>query len=152
MEPRIAIFPGSFDPFTRGHESLLKRALPLFDRIVIGVGVNAEKQNTLSVEKRIEALSRLYQDNEKVQVEAYSCLTIDFAHRHGAQFILRGVRSVKDYEYELSIADTNRRLSGIETVFLFTEPEWAFLSSSLVKELKHYGKDITPFIPQGLDY
>lgn len=149
---RTAVFPGSFDPFTKGHESVLRRGLKLFDRIVIGVGINESKLMEQTAERRIVALRHLFADNERIIVEGYSDLTVDFAARHQADFILRGVRSVKDYEYEINIADVNRRLSGIETVILFTEPEWAFLSSTMVKELKHFGKDIRPFIPDGLDY
>lgn len=149
---RTAVFPGSFDPFTKGHESVLRRGLNLFDRIVIGVGINESKRMEQTAERRIAALRRLFADDDRIIVEGYSDLTVDFAARHQADFILRGVRSVKDYEYEINIADVNRRLSGIETVILFTEPEWAFLSSTMVKELKHFGKDIRPFIPDGLDY
>lgn len=149
---KIAIFPGSFDPFTKGHESLLKRGLTLFDRIIIGVGINESKQIEHSTEQRISSLRKLFADNPRIRVEGYSDLTVDFAARHQARFILRGIRSIKDYEYEMNIADLNRRLTGIETVILFTEPEWAFISSTMVKELKHFGKDITPYIPEGLDY
>lgn len=149
---KTAIFPGSFDPFTKGHESLVRRGLTLFDRIIIGVGINENKNMEWSAEQRIAALRRLFAENGRIAVEGYAGLTADFAARHHAEFILRGVRSVKDYEYETGLADVNRRLSGIETVILFTEPEWAFVSSSLVKELKHFGKDITPYIPEGLEY
>ena len=130
---KIAIFPGSFDPFTKGHESLLRRGLTLFDRIII-------------------ALRKLLAGDERIQVEGYSDLTVDFAARHHARFILRGIRSIKDYEYEMNIADLNRRLTGVETIILFTEPEWAFISSTMVKELMHFGKDISPYIPEGLEY
>lgn len=149
---RTAIFPGTFDPFTKGHESLLKRALHLFDHIVIGVGINENKHTVQSHEERVKALRDLFANDDRITVESYSDLTIDFAQRHQAGFILRGIRSIKDYEYELNMADVNRRLSGIETIILFTEPEWAFLSSSVVRELYHFGKDITPFIPEGLKY
>lgn len=149
---RIAIFPGSFDPFTKGHESILRRGLSLFDRIIIGVGINMDKHTAQSTEQRIAALRKLFAANARIEVEGYTGLTVDFAAHHHAAFILRGVRSMKDYEYEMNIADINRRLSGIETVILFSEPQWAFLSSSMVKELKHFGKDITPFIPDGLEY
>ena len=149
---RIAIFPGSFDPFTKGHESILQRGLSLFDRIIIGVGINMDKHTAQSTEQRIAALRKLFAADARIEVEGYTGLTVDFAARHHAAFILRGVRSMKDYEYEMTIADINRRLSGIETVILFSEPQWAFLSSSMVKELKHFGKDITPFIPDGLEY
>ena len=149
---RTAIFPGTFDPFTKGHESLLRRALRLFDRIVIGVGINESKKTLQPNNERIEALKALFANEDRIMVEGYTDLTIDFAKRHHAEFIIRGVRSVKDYEYELNIADINRQLSGIETIILFTEPEWAYLSSSVVRELHHFGKDISPFIPEGLKY
>lgn len=124
----------------------------MFDRIIIGVGINETKHTEWSAEQRIDALRRFFAGNDRVTVEGYADLTVDFAARHHAAFILRGVRSVKDYEYESGIADINRRLTGVETVLLFTEPEWAFVSSSLVKELKHFGKDITPYVPEGLVY
>ena len=149
---RIAIFPGSFDPFTKGHESLLRRGLTLFDRIVIGVGINQSKQALQSTDQRIESLRKLFAGDPRIEVEGYSDLTVDFARRHHARFILRGIRSVKDYEYEMNVADLNRRLSGVETVILFTEPELAFISSTIVKELKHFGKDISPYMPDGLEY
>ena len=149
---RIAIFPGSFDPFTKGHESLLRRGLTLFDRIVIGVGINQSKQALQSTDQRIESLRKLFAGDPRIEVEGYSDLTVDFARRHHARFILRGIRYVKDYEYEMNVADLNRRLSGVETVILFTEPELAFISSTIVKELKHFGKDISPYIPDGLEY
>ena len=149
---KIAIFPGSFDPFTKGHESLLRRGLTLFDRIIIGVGINEYKRMEQSTEKRIAALRKLFAEDERIQVEGYSDLTVDFAARHHARFILRGIRSIKDYEYEMNIADLNRRLTGVETIILFTEPEWAFISSTMVKELMHFGKDISPYIPEGLEY
>ncbi len=149
---KIAIFPGSFDPFTQGHDSVLKRGLLLFDRIIIGVGINENKHTEYDTEQRITALRNLFSENDRIQVEGYSGLTVDFAARHNARFILRGIRSIKDYEYEMNIADLNRKLSGVETVLLFAEPEWACISSSAVKELKHFGKDITPFLPDGLKY
>lgn len=148
---RIAIFPGSFDPYTKGHDSIVRRGLPLFDKIIIGVGVNARKRGLKPVERRIEALRKLYQDEPKIQVEGYNDLTVDFARRMGANFILRGIRSIKDFEYELAIADVNRRLSGIETVILFTEPDLACVSSTIVRELQYFGRDIREFVPEGLD-
>lgn len=151
-EERIAVFPGSFDPFTRGHASIVRRGLALFDHIIIGIGVNERKTAMLSVEQRIEGLRRLYAREPHITVEAYAELTVDFARRRGASFILRGVRSYKDFEYEQNIAEVNRRLSGLETVVLFTEPELACISSSMVKELAHFGKDIRSYLPDGLDY
>ncbi len=150
--PRIAVFPGSFDPFTIGHASIVQRGLALFDRLVIGIGINERKAASQDTAHRLESLRRLYADEPRITVEAYRELTVDFARRHAARFILRGVRSYKDFEYEQQIADVNRRLSGIETVVLFTEPALACISSSMVRELAHFGKDIRPFLPEGLDY
>ena len=146
---RTAIFPGSFDPYTKGHDSIARRGLQLFDRIIIGVGINEKKKGIMAVEKRIQALKNLYRNEPRISVEAYSDLTVDFAKRKQADFILRGVRSHKDFEYELAIADVNKRLSGIKTVILFTEPDLACISSTIVRELMHFGRDITEFLPEG---
>ena len=146
---KTAIFPGSFDPYTKGHDSIARRGLQLFDRIIIGVGINEKKKGIMAVEKRIQALKNLYRNEPRISVEAYSDLTVDFAKRKQADFILRGVRSHKDFEYELTIADVNKRLSGIETVILFTEPDLACISSTIVRELMHFGRDITEFLPEG---
>ena len=143
------MFPGSFDPFTLGHASLVGRALRLFDEVVIAVGVNEQKPGWMPADERIRALRELFYEDVRVRVESYTGLTTDFAASIGAAAILRGVRSVKDYEYELQMADVNRRLSGIETVLLCAEPQLASLSSSLVRELAHFGKDVTPFLPEG---
>ena len=144
---KIAIFPGSFDPFTVGHASIVERGLPLFDEIVIGVGVNENKRALYSSNRRVEAISRLYAHEPRVRVEAYDDLTVDFARRCGASFILRGLRSVKDFEYERDIANMNHRLTGIETVLLFTEPHYSSISSSVVRELIAFGKDVRDFLP-----
>ncbi|MCM1108449.1 MAG: pantetheine-phosphate adenylyltransferase [Clostridium sp.] len=149
LESRIAVFPGSFDPFTRGHESIVKRGLQLFDRVVIGIGYNVDKHCLSSVEERVDELRKLYAAEDRVSVESYSGLTTDFAARQGALFVLRGVRSWRDFEYEQNMADVNRRLSGIETVVLFTEPSLACVSSSVVRELRHYGADVSEFLPTG---
>ena len=145
---RTAIFPGSFDPFTVGHASIVERALPLFDEIVIGVGVNESKRALYSTERRVEEIARLYADEPRIRVVEYSDLTIDLARREGAKFILRGLRSVKDFEYERDIAAMNERLAGIETVLLFTEPQYMSISSSVVRELINFGKDVSQFLPQ----
>ena len=147
---RIALFPGTFDPFTKGHESLVKRGLTLMDAIVIAIGVNDSTISFFSLEKRIEMISELYLDNHRVSVESYNTLTVDFATKVGANYILRGVRSVIDFEYEKSIADMNRIISNIETFVLFTEPSLSHISSSVVRELMQYGHDVSEFIPKGL--
>ena len=146
-----AIFPGSFDPFTLGHHSIVKRTLAFMDEVIVGIGVNEGKQCLLPAEKRVVMIRELYADEPRVKVMAYSGLTVDFAQEQGAQFIVRGIRSVKDFEYEEGIADINKKLNGIETVFLFSEPELASVSSSVVRELLHYGKDISMFLPEGMD-
>ena len=145
---KVAIFPGSFDPFTIGPASIVERGLPLFDEIVIGVGLNESKRALYAPAERVAAISRLYADEPRVRVESYDDLTIDFAHRVGAKFILRGLRSVKDFEYERDIANMNHRLSGIETVLLFTEPHYSSVSSSVVRELIAFGKDVSDFLPK----
>ena len=149
MKKRIALFPGTFDPFTIGHQSLVSRGLALVDEIIISIGINEKKQTYFSIEKRIEAISNLYKDEPRVKVMSYNSLTEDFANEVGAAFILRGIRTVNDFEYEKSIADVNRKLSGIETFILFTEPEHTHISSSIVRELLNYGKDISQFVPKG---
>lgn len=145
---KTAIFPGSFDPFTIGHQDIVRRALPLFDRIVIGVGVNAQKTPLFSPEERVEMIRRAFPDEPKITVRTYSNLTVDFAREEGATFMLRGVRSTVDFEYEKAFAEANKQLSGLETVLMLTKPEYEHISSSLVRDLYSYGKDITPYLPK----
>jgi pantetheine-phosphate adenylyltransferase len=145
---KTALFPGTFDPFTIGHHSLVQRGLTLVDEIIISIGINEKKQSYFSVEERLETIRRLYEHEPRVQTVAYDSLTVDFAQEVGARFILRGIRTVNDFEYEKSIADVNRKLTGIETFILFTEPEHTHISSSIVRELLRYGKDISSFIPE----
>lgn len=145
-----AIFPGTFDPFTIGHYSVVRRALTFMDEIIIGIGINENKRTWFSTEKRIEMISELYRNEPRVRVEAYSDLTIDLAKRMEANFIVRGIRTVKDFEYEETIADINRQLAGIETILLFTEPELTSVSSSVVRELLSFGKDVSRFLPDGM--
>jgi len=144
---RIAAFTGSFDPYTIGHDDIVRRALPLFDRIVIGVGYNEHKQYMQPVEERCSQIRSYYKDEPKVQVEAYRDLTVDFCRRIDAQFIIKGVRTLKDFEYEQEMADINRQLSGVETILFLAAPELSHISSSMVRELAHFGKDITEFLP-----
>ena len=147
---RTGIFVGSFDPFTIGHDSIVNRALKLFDRLVIGVGVNESKRYMLAPKERVEAIRKLYADEPRVSVEQYSDLTVDFARRVGALFIVKGVRSVKDFEFEREQADINRRLTGIETVLFYALPGMESVSSTVVRELKHFGRDCDDFIPEKL--
>lgn len=144
---KTGIFVGSFDPFTIGHDAIVRRALPLFDRLVIGVGYNERKQYMYSQDERIRSISRLYTNDPRVAVKVYNDLTIDFARREGAQYIIKGVRSVKDFEYEREQADINRRIGGIDTLLLYAAPDMASVSSSLVREMIHFGKDVSDFLP-----
>lgn len=142
------LFPGSFNPFTIGHQSLVDRVLPLFDRVVIAIGVNSGKSADGSVAGRMSDISRLYAGEPKVAVTSYEGLTVDACRREGARWMLRGVRSAIDFEYERNLADINRRISGIETLLLFTLPEYASVSSSVVRELRSYGHDVSQFLPK----
>ena len=142
-----ALFAGSFDPFTRGHQSIVDRTLAIADEVVIAIGVNSGKTPMFSLEQRTEMIRRVYAGNERVRVESYSGLTTDFAQSIGATFLVRGVRSIMDFEAEKNIADVNRKLTGIETVLLITEPEFSSISSSIVRELMSHGRDVTEFLP-----
>ena len=147
-DKRRAIFPGTFDPFTIGHDALVARALNIVDELYIAIGINTAKKTMLTLEERMERIATLYRDEPRIQVVCYEGLTTDFAQSLGAQFIIRGVRSTIDFEYERGIADVNRMLTGIDTLLLISEPQHAAISSSMVRELTHFGKDITPYLPQ----
>lgn len=145
------IFPGSFDPFTKGHESVVRRALEFCDSIVIAVGYNGLKRNSgmFPVEERVRMISEFYAEEPKVEVISYTTLTTDIAKELGCSHILRGVRTVIDFEYERSLADVNRHLTGIETILLFNEPAMAHITSTTVRELLSFGKDVSDFMPEG---
>ncbi len=147
-QQRIAIFPGSFDPFTVGHQSIVERGLRLFDKIIVAVGVNDQKRSEKTDDERIAEIKNVYATEPRVEVIAYSGLTVDIARDCSAEFILRGVRTVADYEYERSLADINRKISGMETVILYALPELAVVSSSVVRELTRYGRDVSEFLPK----
>lgn len=151
MSYRKALFPGTFDPFTIGHESIVRRALCFFDEIIIAIGVNDSKRTYFSKEERLQMITDLYKDQPRVKITVYDVLTVDYAREMDTPFLLRGIRTVNDFEYEKTIADMNRKMSGLETVLLFTEPEFACISSTVVRELLRYQKDITPFIPKGMN-
>lgn len=143
---------GSFDPFTIGHADLARRALALCDELVIGVGYNERKAGWIPVDERVRALREYYAAQPQVSVEKYSCLTVDFARQHGITCLLRGVRSVSDYDYEMQMAEVNRALDSLDTLLLPAIPGLGHVSSSMVRELAHFGKDVTPYLPQGLHY
>ena len=146
---RTGIFVGSFNPFTIGHDSIVRRALPLFDRLVIGVvGDNVHKTDMPSAEERMQVIREIYADEPRIEVKPYHGLAMDIAKAENAHFIVKGVRSVSDFEYEQWQADFNRRLGGIETILLYTEPELSSVSSSALRELSHFGVDITPYLPK----
>lgn len=144
---RTAVFPGTFDPFTIGHDALVRRALNVVDELYIAIGINTGKHTMLSLDERMERIASLYGDEPRIHVVSYEGLTTDFAQSVGAQFIIRGVRSAIDFEYERNIADVNRMLTGIDTLLLMSEPQHAAISSSMVRELAHFGKDISAYIP-----
>ena len=146
---RCGVFVGSFNPFTVGHDSVVTRALPLFDRLVIGVvGDQVHKPDMPSAEERIKAIADLYKDVPAIEVKPYYGLAVDFARAENAHFIVKGVRSVKDFEYEREQADINRSLSGVETILLYAEQQFSSISSTMVRELLHFGVDVTPFLPK----
>ncbi|MBR0340186.1 MAG: pantetheine-phosphate adenylyltransferase [Alistipes sp.] len=149
---RIALFAGSFDPFTRGHEVVVEEALQLFDEVVIGVGENVSKRSLLSVEQRCRLIDDLYRDNDAVKVASYSTLTGDFAREVGATVLVRGVRNTIDFEFERSIEATNRQLfPDLTTVLLPTPADYMHISSSMVRELLAFGRDVSDYMPQGVD-
>ena len=149
-EQRVALFPGSFDPFTRGHESIVRRALPLFDKLVIAIGMNADKRSFISLDQRRAWIESVFKDDQRVEVVTYTGLTVDVAREVGAQFIVRGVRLIQDFENEKHLAEVNRDLTGIETILLYTLPEYSHISSSIVRELHRYGQDVSQYLPEGL--
>lgn len=148
---RIAVFPGSFDPLTRGHESILMRALPLFDKIIVAIGENAEKKHFFDLEQRLAWLDIVFKRESRIEIQQYKGLTIDFCRRTGAKYILRGLRTSADFEFERSIAQMNKYMfPDVETIFLLSSPEFAALSSSIVRDIIRNKGDVSRFIPAGI--
>ena len=142
-----AIFPGSFDPITLGHYDIIQRGIPLFDELVIAIGINADKQYMFSLEERTRFISEAFVEEPKVKVLTYEGLTIDFCKKIEANYILRGLRNPADFEFEKAIAHTNRKLSDIETVFLLTSSGKSYISSSIVRDVIRHGGDYTVLVP-----
>ncbi|MCU0324895.1 MAG: pantetheine-phosphate adenylyltransferase [Spirosomaceae bacterium] len=150
---RIAFFPGSFDPFTKGHADIVERGLRLFDEVVIGIGTNSQKKRYFSLEEMTRLIKSAFEGDERIKVIHYDNLTAKVASEYNAQFIIRGLRNTTDFEYENTISQVNRHLSDddIETVFLITSPELAPISSTIVRELHKYGADISDYLPYKLE-
>jgi len=153
MSSRICLFPGSFDPITNGHVDIIRRSVSLFDKLVIGVGINSGKQPMFSAEQRVDWIRATFQDDARIEVAAYEGLTVDFCRKLNANYILRGVRYVSDFEYEKAIADMNRMLEpSVETIFLPCSPEFATISSTLVRDVIRNHGDVARFIPQAVQW
>jgi pantetheine-phosphate adenylyltransferase len=148
---RIGLFPGTFDPITLGHTDIIDRAIPLFDKLVIGVGMNASKVPMFEVEKRVAWIQEIYKDVPQISVLPYEGLTVDFCKKIQAQFILRGIRYVSDFEYEKAIADINRKMDHqVETIFLTCSPEFSTIASTLIRDVIRHGGDATQFLPPSI--
>ena len=148
---RIALFPGTFDPITLGHTDIIDRALPLFDKLYIGIGVNTNKQPMFDVKQRLEWIREIYKDNSKVEAITYEGLTVNCCQQVGAKYILRGIRYVNDFEYEKAIADMNRSIANdIETVYLTCLPQYTSVASTLVRDVLKYGGDVSQFLPEAV--
>ncbi len=149
---RTAVFPGSFDPFTIGHESIVKRAMPMFDKIIIMVGYNANKKSFFSLEKRVKWIKQVFQNENMIEVTVHEGLTVDFCRAAGAKYILRGLRTSSDFEYERAIAQVNKKLHPeIETIFLLTLPEHTPINATIIRDIVFHGGDASMFLPKGLD-
>lgn len=145
-----AVFPGSFDPITLGHKDVITRAIPLFDEIVIAIGINIEKKYMFSLEQRKKFIEDCFKEYENISVVTYEGLTVDFCKKHSIDYIIRGLRNPADFEFEKAIAHTNRKLSGIETLFFLTAARTSFISSSIVRDVIRNGGDYSVLVPKQL--
>jgi pantetheine-phosphate adenylyltransferase len=151
MSKRIAVYPGTFDPVTKGHEALVKKALPLFDQIIIAVGHNSQKKTYFTIEQRLGWLKKVFEKQPQVIIDTYDTLTVNYCKQKNAGFILRGLRSSTDFEFERNIAQANNALSPeIETIFLVSSPGLSAVNSSIVRDIHRHGGDISQFIPSGI--
>ena len=149
---KTAIFPGSFAPFTVGHQSIVDRALPLFDKIIIAIGINGEKNQYFSIEERMNWIESVYKNNPKIEVKRYEGLTVDFCKKENANYILRGLRDSHDFKFEKGIAQMNKDLNKeVETIFIITPPEISHISSSIIRDIIKNGGDVSKFIPKEID-
>jgi pantetheine-phosphate adenylyltransferase len=149
---RTAVFPGSFDPFTVGHEALVRRALPLFEKVIIAVGENAEKKTLFSIEMRIKMISKVFEEESRVEVMRFSGLTVDFCRKHNAGYIVRGLRTSADFEYERALGQMNRKMApGVDTIFLLTSTEHTPVNSTIVRDIIKHGGDASPFVPASIN-
>ena len=148
---KTAIFPGSFDPITLGHKDIIEESLNIFDSVIIGIGQNSEKKYMFTAERRKQFVEEAFKSINNIEVKIYDELTVDFCKKNNADFIIRGLRNVSDFEFEKNIALTNRKLGGIETVFLLTSAKNSFISSGIVRDLIKNNGDYSLFIPEGLD-
>lgn len=149
---KIAVFPGSFDPITIGHESIIRRGLPLFDKLIVAIGQNAEKKYFFSLEQRKEWLRQVFADEPAVEVDSFTGLTVNYCRKVGAKYILRGLRTSADFEFERSIGQVNRQMyPGLETIFLLTQPEHTAVNSGIVRDILRHGGDIRRFIPEAIN-
>lgn len=149
MSSRIALFPGTFDPITKGHVDIIKRSVGLFDKLIIGVGINSTKKPMFEPRQRVDWIGKIFRDEAKIEVDFYEGLTIDYCKKVSANYILRGIRYVSDFEYEKAIADMNRMLApGVETVFLTCTPEYSTISSTLVRDVIRNGGNAYLFVPE----
>ena len=148
---RTAVFPGSFDPITLGHESVVKRALPLFDEIIVAIGNNSQKNYMFDLQKRKSLIEDTFKGEEKIKVDIYEGLTVNYCESVGAKYLLRGLRNQQDFEFERSIAQMNRDLNDeIETVFLFTDPEFSAINSTIVRDIYRHGGEVSQFLPKNI--
>jgi pantetheine-phosphate adenylyltransferase len=152
MTKRIALFPGSFDPFTNGHHDIVMRGLNLFDHIIVAIGYNSQKQRYFDVEIMVKVISETFENTKRVSVIVYNELTAELAKKHKAKYVLRGLRNTTDFEYENTIAQVNHHLNPeMETVFLITTPEFAGISSTIIREVHRYKGDVSKFLPYKLE-